>query len=69
LIAVAQALHNVGVLVYEKHLCRATSILFVNFNERVDAALVLWLHEVLVEVILPENTRITFVCKDEGVCQ
>jgi hypothetical protein len=69
LVTVAWALHEVEVVVHEKHLCWASSVLFMNFDERVDAALIVWLGKVPVEVILPKNARITFVCEDEGVCQ
>jgi hypothetical protein len=41
----------------------------MNFDERVDAALIVWLGEIPVEVILPEDARITFVREDEGVRQ
>ena len=52
------ALHDVEVVIDEKHLRWAGGILFVDFDERVDAALIVRLGEVPVEVILPEDTRI-----------
>jgi hypothetical protein len=62
-------LHDVKVVIYEKDLRRTASVLFVNFDEGVDAARVVWLSEVPVEVILPEETRITFVRQNESVRQ
>jgi hypothetical protein len=67
LIAVAQALHDIEIVVYEKHLRRATCILLVNLDERVDTALIIGLGEIPVEVILPEDTRITFVREYKGI--
>ena len=58
MIAAAQALHEVQVIVHEKHLRRPTCVLFVNFDERVDAALIVRLSEVPVKVILPEDSLI-----------
>ena len=67
MIAVAQALHDVQVVIDEKHLRRAGGILFMDFDERVDAASIVRLGEIPVEIILPENTRITFVRQNEGI--
>jgi hypothetical protein len=41
----------------------------MNFDERVDAALIVRLGQISVEVILPEDAGITFVREDEGVRQ
>jgi hypothetical protein len=68
-IAVTQALHGIEILVDEKHLRRATGILLVNLDERVDTALIVGLGEIPVEVILPEHTRITFVRKYKGISE
>jgi hypothetical protein len=38
LVAAAWALHDVEVVVHKEHLRRAGGILFVNFDERIDAA-------------------------------
>ena len=62
-------MHDVEIIVDEEYLGRAGSILFVNFYERVDAALIVRLGEVPIEVILPEHTWVTFMRKDEGVSQ
>jgi len=65
LIACARALHDVQVVICEQNLRRANGILFVDFSECVDAAMVIRLGEVPVEVILPENAWITFGGEDE----
>jgi hypothetical protein len=67
LIASAWSLHDVEVVVYKQDLRWTGRILFVNFDERVDAALIVRLGEVPVEIILPENTRIAFMGKNECV--
>jgi hypothetical protein len=67
--AVAEALHDIEIVVHEEHLRRTGGILFVNFDERVDAALIVRLCEIPVEVILPEDTGITFEREDKGICQ
>ena len=67
MVSVARALHDVEVIVYKENLRRASSILLVNFDKRVNAALIVRLCEVPVKIILPENTWITFVCKDKCI--
>src|SRR6266536_2725219 len=55
------------IVVDEEDLRRTGGIFFVNFDERVDPASIVGLGEIPVEVILPEDTRITFVREDERV--
>src|SRR5207247_1819371 len=62
-------LHDVEIVVDEEYLCRAGSILLVNFDERVNAAFIVRLGKAPVEVILPEDARVTFVREDESVRQ
>ena len=69
LIACARALHDVEIVIHEEHFRRADGVLFVNFHKRVDAALIFRLRQVPIEVILPEDTRITFMSEDERVRQ
>ena len=69
LIACARALHDVEVVIREQDLRRAGGVLFVNFHKRVNAALIIRLRQVPVEVILPKDARITFVSEDERVRQ
>jgi hypothetical protein len=59
LIACADALHDVEVVIGKQNLCWAGGVLFVNFDQRVDGALVIRLSEIPIEIILPENARIT----------
>ena len=56
MIAVAQSLHDIEIVVYEKQLSRVARILLVNLDERVDPALIVRLGEVPVKVILPRMT-------------
>ena len=69
MIAGAQALHDVKVVIHIEDLCWPSSILFVNLDEPIDTTLIVRLRQVPIEVILPEHTGITFVREDEGVCQ
>src|SRR5205823_2946294 len=69
LFSIAWALHDVEIVVHKENLRRASSIFFVNFDERVNAALIVRLGEVPVKIILPENTWITLMRKDECVRQ
>ena len=68
-LAVLQALHDVEIVIDEKHLRLSGGILFVDLDERVDAALITRLRQVPVEIILPKDARITFVREDERVRQ
>ena len=62
-------MHDIEIVVYEKDLRRAACILLVNLDERIDTALIVRLGKIPVEVILPEDARITFVRKDKGVSE
>jgi hypothetical protein len=46
LVAAARTLHDVKVVVHEEHLRRSGGILFVNFDERIDAVLIIWLRQI-----------------------
>jgi hypothetical protein len=67
LVAGTWALHEIQIVTHKQNLRWAGSILFVNFDQRVGAALSIRLSEVPVEVILPKDARITFVSEDERV--
>ena len=67
MVACARALHDVEVVIREQDLRWAGCVLFMNFNKRVNAVSIVRLGQVPVEVILPEDARIAFVRKDEGV--
>ena len=67
LIAFAGALHDVKIIIHGEHFCRAGSVLFVDFDERIDSVLISRLGQVPVKVILPEDAWITFVREDERV--
>jgi hypothetical protein len=59
LIACADALHDVEVVIRKQNLCWASRILLMHFDEGVNAALSARLREIPIEIILPENARIT----------
>ena len=60
-------LHDVEIVIDEQNLRRSAGVLFVHFDERVNAALIIGLSKVPVEVILPEDAWVTFVSQDKGV--
>ena len=60
-------LHDVEVMINEQDLRRSDGVLFVHFDERINAVGVIGLSKVPIKVILPEDAWITFVSQDKGV--
>src|SRR4029079_12051664 len=60
---------DVEVVIRKQNLRWASGMLFMHFDEGVKAALSARLREIPIEIILPENARITFVGEYKRVCQ